>query len=411
MKDRLFIRLKSDEESLEWGLMTHEESVPKFMEQGELLLDDMIALAEQATQNEVILLLPASRVRCFNVKAPTRNRKQLEKAVPFILEEQVLENVEQQLFALGSINASGMVAVNVVDKSYLEDVMERFKNASIDPDYVVSDASCLPLFDDAWSVLEHDDSILVRQSANEYWSTEADMLSDLISWNLQTQFEENQTVSQAVRIYSPDENTNLLAGIAGLAIQKMPVENSFEWLCSQFNYSLLNLLQQEFSSQKKHQVNLGQWKIPAIAAMALIAFGFIYLISQMIVLNQQKTQYEQQILTSIQQVFPNVNDLNTGLIQVSNRFSTLGGDAASANSFMILLDKSLAAIDPQTIKVSQLEYLSSMAQLSFDVETSDYTTLTAAQNKLEASGMQVEMRNASESGGTWSARISVGVKQ
>lgn len=53
MKDRLFIRLKSDEESLEWGLMTHEESVPKFSEQGELLLDDMIALAEQAAQNEV----------------------------------------------------------------------------------------------------------------------------------------------------------------------------------------------------------------------------------------------------------------------------------------------------------------------------------------------------------------------
>lgn len=106
-----------------------------------------------------------------------------------------------------------------------------------------------------------------------------------------------------------------------------------------------------------------------------------------------------------------MNDVNTGLIQVSNRFSTLGGDAASANSFMLLLDKSLAAIDPQTIKVSQLEYLSSMAQLSFDVETSDYSTLTAAQNKLEATGMQVEMRNASESGGTWSARISVGVKQ
>lgn len=411
MKDRLFIRLKSDEESLEWGLLSTGESGAAFKEQGELLLDDMVALAEQAVEHQVILLLPASRVRCFNVKAPTRNRKQLEKAVPYILEEQVLDNVEQQLFALGNVNASGMVAVNVVDKTYLADMLERLKQASIEPDFVISDAACLPLFDDAWSLLEHDDSILVRQSANEYWSTEADMLADLISWNLQTQFEENQTVSQAIRIYSPDENTELLSGTAGLAIQKMPVGDSFEWLCTQFSYSSINLLQQEFSSQKKHQMNLGQWKLPAIAAAALVVVGLIYLVSQMVVLGQQRSQYEQQILASIQQVYPNVSDVNTGLIQVSNSFSTLGGNAASSNSFMLLLDKSLAAIDTQTIKVSQLEYLSSMAQLSFDVETSDYSTLTAAQNKLESAGMKVDMRNASENGGVWSARISVGVKE
>lgn len=411
MKDRLFIRLKSDEESLEWGLLTHEDAIPKFKEQGELLLDDMISLAEQASDHEVILLIPASRVRCFNVKAPTRNRKQLEKAVPYILEEQVLDSVEYQLFALGQVNSSGMLAVNVVGRDYLSEVIEKLKAASIEPDFVVSDAACLPLFEDAWSLLEHDDSVLVRQSANEYWSTEEDMLADLISWNLQNQFEENQTVSQAIRIYSPKEQTDLLSGMAGLAIQKMDVENSFEWLCSQFSYSSINLLQQDFTSQKKNQLNLGQWKLPAIAASVLVGVAFIYLVSQMLVMSQKKSQLEEQLLTSVQQVFPNINDVNTGLIQVSNRFSTLGGEAASDNSFMLLFDKSLAAIDPTVIKVSQLEYLSSQAQLSFDVESSDYATLTAAQNKLESSGMKVEMRNASENGGVWSARISVGVKE
>ncbi|ACV27717.1 type II secretion system protein GspL [Kangiella koreensis] len=411
MKDRLFIRLKSDEESLEWGLLTYEESVPKLKEQGELLLDDMIALAEQANQQEVILLLPASRVRCFNVKAPTRSRKQLEKAVPYILEEQVLDNVEHQMFALGGVNSNGMLAVNVIDKAYLSSVLERLKEAAIEPDFAVSDAACLPLFEDAWTLLEHDDSVLVRQSANEYWSTEVDMLEDLVNWNLQTQFEENQTVSQAARIYSPDEQSELLSGVAGLAIQKMSVDNSLEWLCSQFDNSSINLLQQEFSSQKKSQMNLGQWKLPTIAASVLIGVGIIYMISQMIVLGQQRANLKQQMLVSVQEVFPNINDVNTGLIQVSNRFSTLGGDAASSNSFMLLFDRSLAAINPKEIKVSQLEYLSSQAQLSFDVEAASYTTLTGAQNKLESSGMQVEMRNASENGGVWSARISVGVKQ
>ena len=410
MSDRLFIRLKSDEESLEWGVMALEDSVPKFKEQGELLVDDMIALAEQAKQSEVIILLPASRVRCFNVKAPTRNRKQLEKAIPYLLEEQVLDNVEQQLFALGSVNKEGMVAVNVVDKNYLAEKIKQFHEASIDPDYVLSDAACLPFFEDAWTLLEHDDSILVKQSANEYWSTEPDMLDDLIVWNVQSQFEENQTVSQAVRIYSTQQDTELLAGVSGLAIQKMPVDNGLEWLCSQFNSDSINLLQQDFSSQKKHQLNLGQWKLPAIAASVLIAVGIVYLISQLIVMSQSRNQLEEQLLTSIQEVFPNTNDVNTGLIQISNRFSTLGGDAAASNSFMLLLDKSMMAIDPQTIKVSQLEYLSSTAQLSFDVEASDYSTLTAAQNKLEAEGMNVEMRNASENGGVWSARISVGAK-
>ena len=410
MKDRLFIRLTNDEKSLEWGLLTEENSVPSFVDRGELLLEDAIALAELAAVHPVILLLPSKRVRCFNINAPTKSRKQLEKAVPYLLEEQIIENVDTQHFALGSVSSDNKVAVNVVDSNYLQSLLEMFKAVEIEPDIVTADAACLPLFDDSWSLLDEGGLLLVKQSANEYWSAEPEMVAELLKWSLDAQIEEEQTISQAVRIYSCNNNNQALQGLAGFAIQHLDVDDSFLWLVSQFNNNGINLLQQDFTSQKQSNNNFSQWKISAIAAGFLVVSLVSYVASNVIILNKERSQLEQQLMGQLQQVFPNTTSISNGIYQLDTTFGQLGGSSASSNTFMLLMDKSFNVLSPTEFKFSQLEYLASRTEISFDVEATDYQKLTNAQNRLEGQGLKVEMRNASQDGNVWSTRFVIGMK-
>ena len=152
MKEQLFIRIGSDERSLQWGILPDSgEDDFAFVERGDLLIEDAETLGEKIEQQKVVLMLPAHRVKCFNVSAPTKNRKHLEKAIPYQLEEQILDNVDSQHFALGAFDDQDKLAVNVIDKEYMRETIDLLKRSGIEPDFVVSEAGCLPHYNDAWT--------------------------------------------------------------------------------------------------------------------------------------------------------------------------------------------------------------------------------------------------------------------
>jgi len=409
MNDQLFIRISSDERSLQWGIVSSAEAAQdtnNFIERGVLLLEDIETLAEIIEEQKIILMLPAHRVKCFNINAPTKNRKHLEKAVPFQLEDQVLDSVDNQHFALGDFDSQDRLAVNVIDKVYFRELLELFKDVGIEPDFIVSEASCVPHFKDAWSAVI-DEQVLVRQEENNFWSAEQFLVKELLQLEMQT---DELSITQAIRIYSETENTFELESVAGLATQKELVDDVFYFLTQNYDATVVNLLQQEFSSQKKTQRNYGVWKLPTIAASILAGLGLIYLVSHIVYMNKKLSNLEEQTLAQTKMLYPSL-PLSTAMAQINNSYRNIGGDEGSSASLIMLMDKSVNAMSTKSINFSQLEYIASRGQLNMDVSADSYETLTQSQRNLEGSGLDVDMRNASENGGVWTARVTVGVKK
>lgn len=407
MKEKLFIRINSDEKSLEWGCLSQSENgQATFSERGRLLMEDLEVLGEAVSEQQIILMLPAHRVKCFNESAPTKNRKHLEKAIPYQLEEQILDNVDSQHFALGSFDSKERLAINVIDKSYLGDTLALFKDAGIEPDVVVSEAACLPHFDDAWSVLI-EDQVLVRQENNLFWSADKSLVEELLKLELQSN---ELAVTQAVRVYAAEGEQLNLADVPGLATQPQQVNDSFLFLADSFGNDTINLLQQGFSSQKKTKKNYGVWKLPAIAAVTLVVLGLSYLISNIVHLNKQQALLEERTLAETKKLYPTL-PLTTARVQINNSYRNIGGETGSGVSFAGLVDKSIKAMDTKNIEFTQMEYIASRGQLSMDVSAESYDVLTRSQRSLESSGLEVSMRNASENGGVWTARITVGLNK
>ncbi|GAA0205859.1 hypothetical protein GCM10009123_11640 [Kangiella japonica] len=406
MKERLFIRFTSDEKSLQWGVLSaSSEKHESFEQEGELLLEDVEALAEVVAEQQIVLMIPAHRVKCFNVKTPTKNRKHLEKAIPYQLEEQILDSVDSQHFALGAFDEQDRLGVNVIDKDYFSQLVTLLKDAGIEPDFVLSEAACLPSFKDAWTALV-EDQVLVRQEYNNYWSADQGLVEQLLKLELQT---DELSVTQAIRIVVTESSQIDLEAIPGLATQKESVEDAFLFLATNFDDKSINLLQQEFASQKKTQRNYGVWKLPAIAASILILMGVVYTVSHIMYLNKQLTTVEEQIHAETKKLYPSL-PLTTAVVQVNNSYRTIGGASGSSVSFAGLMNQSVTSMDTKNIRFSQIEYIASRGQLSLDVTADNYDILTKSQRNLEAAGLNVDMRNASENGGVWTARITVGDK-
>ena len=95
--------------------------------------------AAQAADRKVIVLLPAEEILTTHVEVPVRSGKRLLAALPFAMEEQVADDVENLHFAAGKRLADGSTPVAVINRERMAGFMQRLAEAGIEPDAVYSE--------------------------------------------------------------------------------------------------------------------------------------------------------------------------------------------------------------------------------------------------------------------------------
>jgi general secretion pathway protein L len=94
---------------------------------------------------KVILIAPATQILLAEPELPPGSGIRLARAVPFALEEQLTEDVDQLVFALGKRRASGGTPVAVVSRSVLQGWLSELSAAGMTPAAIYADMSLLPL--------------------------------------------------------------------------------------------------------------------------------------------------------------------------------------------------------------------------------------------------------------------------
>jgi len=93
----------------------------------------------------VIVIAPATQILLAEPELPPGTGVRLARAVPFALEEQLTEDVDQLIFALGKRRAGGGTPVAVVSRSVLQGWLTDLSAAGITPAAIYADMSLLPL--------------------------------------------------------------------------------------------------------------------------------------------------------------------------------------------------------------------------------------------------------------------------
>ncbi len=133
MAEFLVIRLGEDvREDVAWIVVDDSGT-----RQGPPLKGALADAAPEAAKRPTIVLVPATTVLTTCVQIPVRSRAKLQAALPFALEEQLADDVENLHFAAGRRRDSGMIPAAVVAHEQMRVWLAALRAAGIEPNRLV----------------------------------------------------------------------------------------------------------------------------------------------------------------------------------------------------------------------------------------------------------------------------------
>ncbi len=100
--------------------------------------------AAAARDSKVIVLAPATQILLAEPELPPGSGARLARAIPFALEEQLTEDIDQLSFAVGRRSARGTTPVAVVSRDILRGWISTLGQAGIDPIAIHADVALMP---------------------------------------------------------------------------------------------------------------------------------------------------------------------------------------------------------------------------------------------------------------------------
>ena len=265
----------------------------------------------------VVIVVPATHVLLAEPELPPGNGLKLARAAPFALEEQLTEDIDQLVFALGKRRPNGGTPVAVVSRSVLEGWMSDLKTAGIAPVAMYADMSLVPHNPGQTLLWFERGRLSVRRPGMLPFAveltpvTEALIVAGIIADPLRTHglvstLEAAPTPESALFYVTREdwgkvqtEIESLIDEFASLKVQILP-DGPLPWLARELRTTdAVNLLQGEFAQRRDSGARWHRWRTAAALAIGLLV---LHVGAQAYQLHRAK-QESAALDTEISQVF------------------------------------------------------------------------------------------------------------
>jgi general secretion pathway protein L len=375
---------------------------------GEGTLEEVGKLAKG---RRVLALIPAAEALITQVAIPTRNRQRLLQAIPYALETELTQDVEQLHFAIGTTREDNTTPVIVSSRVRIEKWLNALDSHDIDPLGLYLDLLCLPLNPESWSLLAYQEQLLVLSGPNQGFCADWENSAELLQIGLQ---QAGESAPQKLTLYQLTEQSIALPeGVESESVVLESEESLVALLAKQLNEKdQINLLQGDYKKVDKFTMQWKRWLPAAALAGITLLFSLTLNLIDYYQYQRQSQDLKQQIEQVFRQAFPNIKRIVDPKAQMAQQLKAMqGGRKGSAAQFTSLFIPAAAVIksSPDT----QLENISFRdGQLDLQLTIKELQALEALKNAIEQKQLKVEIRTANASGNqvTSHLRIIGGVK-
>jgi general secretion pathway protein L len=390
------------------------------LESHELLKADLSALADSVQGKRVELILSSADIHLGQVTLPNKAQRHLRKAVPYLLEEQLSESVDDVFIAIGERLKGDDIPVRVINQEYIKQIIAQFKTAEIKLDSVRVDLDLLEIPEVGFSVVMQKGLLLISEDSGQQWVCEQDNFSWLVQKRLverstkvssdqQEQASELPIALPMLVITSNDDAYRLFEKslpVGVFAPQQTQVESTFKYL-SNLRRPALNLLQAEYEPKVENSpLKNILHKVASLAAIIFVVH-VAYQGSKIVALEQEKSNLGKQRTALWKQAFPGKKVPSNPDKTLRTHMSTLGGGEGE-NSFLAILQSTSEKIkDLTTLYPTNISYEASRNELRMDVIAKDLPLLNQYRDDLKQSGHQVESTSATQRGDVYSSRLII----
>ena len=194
--------------------------------------------SELIQDRRVVILLPIEQLYLGSVAIQTKNKKQLEKAIPFALEDDLTEDIDDLHFSLGKRTDNQEIPVAVISKKHLDHLIKVLSDVNILPDIITADVYGLDYDENQWTLCIDEEHLIARTSR---WNGFACDVADFNEF-MQIAISEQEQSPERILVYShPDEKIDNIAKLNNVQLDDFWSPSVF--INSFSSESCINLLQ------------------------------------------------------------------------------------------------------------------------------------------------------------------------
>lgn len=400
MRETLYIRLDgaADGAAVEYGLAAGAD--PRVLRSEHGPLDQALELA---AGRRLILFAPAEDVRLTRATVPAKQSSKVLQAVPFALEDQVAEDVDQLHFAIGPRQPDDSHPVAVVSHKRMEAWLAPVQARGLRVDALVPEPLALPMDAEGsyWHGLADDAQVLVRCGTWSGFACDFDTLPSFLmladpdkSHRLRLRLTADCTTDWTRVDWPLELFPGVPGGLAALASSYRP-ENS------------INLLQGAYAQGRDLLKVWVPWRVAAGLAIAWVLIAATAFAVDTWRLSTELKRQNEANLARFQSLFPGESRVVDLPVQLEQQLRALAGSGAGGGLFPLLEALTQALGSTPGLKLTGLQYRDGALFLSLtgaDLQLLETLRNWFAENRVAA--LEVQSASAESGGAQIRAKLS-----
>jgi general secretion pathway protein L len=413
MPQTLLLRLPAPgQEQTEWLVIDGAADSATTRQRGSLTL-----AAAVSRTGKVVALAPATQILLAEPELPPGSGVRLARAVPFALEEQLTEDIDQLSFAIGRRRPSGGTPVAAVSRAVLQGWLSDLSAAGLEPLAMYPDISLMPENPGQTVLWLEKGRLAVRRPGALPFAvelapvSEALVVAGVIADPLDATAEPKVPESAILYVTREDwarsqiEFEQLSDKFDSLKVQLLP-DGPLPWLARGLETTdAVNLLQGDFARSTDFSARWRQWRTAALLAAALLA---VHVASQALQIRQAKHEtaaLDGQIANIFSAAMP-AEPMQDPRRQMQSRLDRIHKSGASPEDFLRTLKalSSAMAVTPKT-DIDALSYRDN--SLDMKVSAPSLAALSQLSQVIGKQGMTAEIQSSTPVAGGVEAHIQL----
>ncbi len=387
MRNTLLLRPDSIEDDAWRWLRLGDDAKP----QGSIHAGSLANAAAEAGGLRVTVLVPGTECLLSQVKIPGRNRQKLLRAVPFALEEQLSDEVENLHFAVGKPLADGALPVVIISRNYMQGLMDAIAAAGLDVQQVISELQAIPAVENEITVLLDGEIALVRSGPFSGYVADSDNLGLLLAAEPRDEEASLPVLNLLLREHSLLPDTSAYA--AETLVQQF-TGDPLTILASGLDANAVNLLQGTFSRTGEWLRILRPWRATAALLLVGVLVSIVVMGIDYVRLDSESDRLRAEIEDSFRKALPGVTRIVNPRVQMQQHLDQVLRGQDAGGGFLGLLARSGTVFkDMQGVEVQGVTFRA--GRLDVDLTVSNLQLLDALKQSLSQAGkLSVDIQSA-----------------
>jgi len=383
----------------------------------------------------VTVLVPGSHTLYMQAIVPGKSRSQMQKALPYVVEEFLAEELDQVHIAHRPLIRGKAVECCIVSRNLMEAWLEVLNSAGLNPGLMIADTEVLPIDGQQLHIFVGSNEALLK-GPDLMLSCGRQDIVQLLDMYLLKRFPSDthegddessddlvHTSEICIHLHNQDleaiEKSRLEAGTR-VQIDWVLHENQSltetEYLVQRAierqlpsradSHRPLNLLQDRYQVLSSTSDAWLRWRSVAVMAMALCALLLITEGVKGLWIGYKADQLTEQSLALYKDIFKNDRRINAATLQ-RRMAAHLGENQDIQPVFLNMLGSISKVLGAQSSKpnLENLNFNSTRGELTTQLRVTDFEVLESVKTALITNGLSVDIRTAEQKGNHVIARL------